>query len=120
MTSLETLLPKSRVPAVRIRLANAAPLRPGADYVLYWMTGARRTHYNFALERAIEWARALGRPLVVLEALRVAYPWANDRLHTFILQGMGDNARRFVAAGIAHLPYVEPTRGEGATSSRWR
>ncbi len=113
MTSLETLLPKSRVPAVRIRLANAAPLRPGADYVLYWMIGARRTHYNFALERAVEWARALGRPLVVLEALRAGYPWASDRLHAFILQGMADNARRFAAAGIAHLPYVEPTKGEG-------
>jgi deoxyribodipyrimidine photo-lyase len=113
MTTPETLLPKSRVPTVRVRPANAAPVRPDGEYVLYWMIAARRTHYNFGLERAAEWARALGRPLLVLEALRVGYPWASDRLHAFVLQGMADNARRLESAGVTHLPYVERARGEG-------
>ena len=37
------------------------------------------------------WARRLRRPLVVLEALRCGYPWASDRLHRFVLDGMADN-----------------------------
>src|SRR5690606_5883377 len=48
-----------------------APERPERDYVLYWMISNRRAHYNFALDRAIDHARRLKQPLVVLEALRV-------------------------------------------------
>ena len=46
---------------------------------------------SFALDRAVGWARELGKPLVILEALRVGYPWASDRLHRFVLDGMADN-----------------------------
>ncbi|MBA3549013.1 MAG: deoxyribodipyrimidine photolyase [Nannocystis sp.] len=101
------------VPASRLTLANAAPLRPGGDYVLYWMTAARRSTHSYALDRAIARARELGRPLLVFEALRCGYAWASDRLHAFVLAGMRDNAARFAAAGVAYYPYVEPAAGHG-------
>jgi deoxyribodipyrimidine photo-lyase len=97
----------------RVRPINDRPVRPGRDYVLYWMISARRTRSSFALDRALERARELGKPLVVLEALRVDYPWASDRLHRFVLDGMADNAPRFERAGIRYYPYVEPLRGAG-------
>ena len=98
----------------RISAANAAPLRPERGHVLYWMTAARRTSHNRALARAIAWARELARPLVVLEPLRLDYPWASERLHAFVVDGMRDNQASLRAAGVAYLPYVEPTRGAGA------
>ena len=101
------------VPDNRLRALNTYALRPKASFVLYWMTSFRRAGSNFALERAIEHAKTLGRPLVVLEALRVGYRWANDRLHTFILQGMADNARRFEGTAVHFLPFVETEVGEG-------
>jgi deoxyribodipyrimidine photo-lyase len=74
--------------------------------VLYWMTAARRTAGNFALERAADWARRLGQPLVVLEALRCDYPWASDRLHRFIIDGMVDN-RRALAPRVIHQRLID-------------
>jgi deoxyribodipyrimidine photo-lyase len=70
-----------RVPAVRIRVRNDRPLNPGGRFVLYWMVAYRRVTWNFALDRSLEWCEELGKPLVILEALRVDYRWASDRLH---------------------------------------
>jgi len=98
---------------VRVRAANDLPVDPSADYVVYWMIAARRPSWNFALDRAIAWARLLRKPLVVLEALRVDYPWASDRLHRFVLDGMVDNARAFAKGPAFYYPYVEPAVGAG-------
>jgi len=102
------------VPAVRIRLANDAPVRAERSCVLYWMVAARRTGSNFALQRAVELARELRRPLVVFEPLRAGYAWASDRLHAFVLQGMADNARALARSRVRYLPYVETRPGDGA------
>ena len=102
-------------PDIRVQAVNARPTEARGDYVLYWMVAARRTRWNFALQRAVEWAQQLGMPLVVLEALRVAYPWASDRLHAFVLHGMADNARSLEGSGVCYYPYVErePNEGKG-------
>ena len=100
------------VPPIRIQVLNERPVAPGGAFVLYWMTSARRAQYNFALQRAAEYAAELKRPLLVLEALRCDYPCASDRLHRFVLEGMADNARAF-AGHAAYFPYVERARGEG-------
>ena len=63
---------------MRIRPVNDAPVRSGRAYVLYWMVAARRARANFALERAVELAIELGRPLIVFEPLRVGHPWAKQ------------------------------------------
>src|SRR3954469_14737873 len=98
----------------RTTLVGDHPIHPDGTFVLYWMIAARRPAWSFALDRAIAHAAALGRPLLVLEALRAGYRWASDRHHAFVLQGMADNARAFAAAGITYLPYVEPAAGDGA------
>jgi deoxyribodipyrimidine photo-lyase len=109
-----TAVPRSPVPAVRIRAVNRNEIRADAKYVLYWMVATRRTHDNYALDRALEHAKRLHKPLVVLEALRVAYPHASDRFHRFVIDGMVDNAAAFHKAGVTYYPYVEPAHGAGS------
>ena len=87
------------VPTDRISALNAVPVRPDGEFVLYWMTAARRSGWSYGLDHAIARARALARPLIVLEPLRCDYAWASDRLHAFVLAGMRANAARF-AAGL--------------------
>ncbi len=99
--------------APRVRVVKDAPVRSSADFVLYWMIASRRVGSSFALDRAIEWAADLGKPLVVLEALRAGYPWASDRLHRFILDGMVENQRRVAQAPLTYYPYVEAELDQG-------
>jgi deoxyribodipyrimidine photo-lyase len=103
----------SSFPPQRVRGLNEAPVRAEGDYVLYWMVATRRPFDSFALERAVDWARALGRPLLVLEALGLGYPQASPRVHRFVLQGMAANARAFAARGVRYLPWVEREQGSG-------
>jgi deoxyribodipyrimidine photo-lyase len=102
------------VPKIRIRTLNPAPVRHDGEFVLYWMIAFRRTEWNFSLQRAVEWAVELKRPLVIFEPLRVDYRWASDRMHRFVIDGMADNAARVAEAknpGVQYFPYVEPTVG---------
>jgi deoxyribodipyrimidine photo-lyase len=101
------------VPVSRIRAINDAPVRPDRDYVLHWMTGVRRIDGNFAIDRAVEHAKALNKPLLVFEALRAGYKWASDRLHAFAIAGMRDNAARLEGTGVGYYCYLEPKDGDG-------
>lgn len=101
------------IPASRLRAINEAVINPRGAYVLYWMIAARRVHWNFSLQHAVHQAQALNKPLVILEALRCDYPWANDRLHRFILEGMADNALALQKAPVHYYPYVEERKGAG-------
>src|SRR6187431_1693060 len=100
------------VPEIRITRLNEHDIRTNGDYVLYWMIAARRTSWNFALDRAREHADALGKPIVVLEALRADYPWACQRFHQFAADGMRDNRHACASHGVLYHPYVERARGE--------
>ncbi|MGE3779856.1 MAG: deoxyribodipyrimidine photolyase, partial [Pirellulaceae bacterium] len=102
-----------RVPPQRVRPASERPVRADGEFVLYWMIANRRGGWNFSLERAVEWAVTLQKPLVILEALRCDYRWASDRLHTFIIEGMAANDEFFRGRPVEYYPYVEPTRGAG-------
>ncbi len=101
------------VPSVRINVVADRPPRPAGRYVLYWMIAARRTRHSFGLQRARDWARELGVPLLVFEPLRAGYRWAADRHHVFVMQGMRDHADRLHRAGVRYLPYIEPEPGAG-------
>jgi len=101
------------VPNIRIRDANGAPVRADGGFVLYWMTAQRRTNWNHALDRALEWCAELGKPLLVFEPLRCGHRWAAVRHHAFVLQGMADNAEACAAANVRYFPYVEPQAGAG-------
>ena len=96
---------------LRVRRINERPVDPARQFVLYWMIAARRPAWNFALDRAIAWAESLRRPLVIFEPLRVDYPWASDRIHSFIIEGMRDNAGAFARGPALYYPYIEPRSG---------
>ena len=102
------------VAGARTRVLGVQALRHDGGYVLYWMTAARRLRWNHALDRAVSWSLELGRPLVILEALRAGYEFASRRLHRFVLDGMADKAALTLPRGITYLPYVEPAHGEGS------
>lgn len=102
-----------RIPEIRRRNLNGGDVRMDGSYVLYWMIAARRARWNFALDRAVELAGNLNRPLIVLETLYADDRWASDRTHRFVIDGMADNARAFSGTGILYYPYVEPAAGAG-------
>ena len=101
------------VPTIRIRIINSSPVRENGDFVLYWMIAHRRVNWNFSLDRAIEWAQSLNKPLLVLEALRCGYPWASDRFHSFVLDGMRDNLNTLKDSAVSYYPYMEPVPDAG-------
>jgi deoxyribodipyrimidine photo-lyase len=100
------------VPEARIHVLRDVAPRAGR-FVLYWMTATRRPRWNYALDRAVDLALELRKPLVVLEALRADYPWASDRLHRFVLDGMRSNDSAFARTDVLYHPYVEPAAGAG-------
>ncbi len=101
------------VSEVRIRDTHFRPVRGDGRWVLYWMTAHRRAASNVALDRAVGWARQLGRPLVVLEHLPCGRRWDTDRSHAFVLQGMADNAAAMAGAAALYYPYVDRRAGDG-------
>jgi deoxyribodipyrimidine photo-lyase len=103
----------NRLPPLRIRAVNAAPPRPDGDYVLYWMIAARRLGWNYGLDRALEWARELGRPLLIFEPLRLGYRWASVRLHRFCMEGMREHEAALTGSPVGYFPYLEPAAGAG-------
>lgn len=109
----------STISPIRVRSGHRndfAEVNQQGDFVLYWMTAFRRSRWNFALDRAIEWSRSLDRPLVVLEALNVDYRWACDRFHAFVVRGMRDNSASLSGIeGVTYYPYLEraPHGGNG-------
>jgi len=96
----------SNIPDARRRVVHGAPVRRDGRFVLYWMTSARRTRWNFALEHAIDWCQRLKRPLVVLETLEGGHRWSSARRHRFVLGGMKDNARRLCDAPVLYYPFM--------------
>ena len=90
----------------RVRSLNSSPVRLAGRYVLYWAQMNRRVAHNHALAFAAETANELGRPLLYYEDLTYRYPYANDRLHTFVLEGVPENARRVREFGAGYLFYL--------------
>ena len=104
----------NEVPSIRVKKLNEKPFNPHGDFVLYWMIANRRILWNFSLQRAVTWAKKFKKPLVILEALRSGYPWASDRLHRFVLDGMAHNVvqtKRY--RNVTYYPYTEPEHGKG-------
>ncbi len=91
----------------RVQLLNDRAENKNAKYVLYWMQMFKRTTHNHALKFAIEMANERNLPLVVYEGLKFYYPWANDRIHTFILEGVEEKRKEFVKLGIRYIFYLQ-------------
>src|SRR6056297_1037720 len=88
---------------------------PKGEYVLYWMQINRRFQYNYALEYAVALANKFDKPLLIYEGLNANYPWANDRIHTFMMQGMKENLDHAKERGLNFYSYLEtePNAGKG-------
>jgi deoxyribodipyrimidine photo-lyase len=83
-----------------------------ARYVLYWAQVNRRIDSNRALAFAAELANGSGLPLLIYEALTCSHPWANDRFHTFILEGVQENAARAERLGAGYVFYHRARRSD--------
>jgi deoxyribodipyrimidine photo-lyase len=73
---------------------------PKKDYVLYWMQQSQRAVFNHALEFAVAQANRLGLPLVAGFGLTDAYPEANLRHYTFMLEGLAETRTALADRGI--------------------
>ncbi|MDQ3130627.1 MAG: deoxyribodipyrimidine photo-lyase, partial [Acidobacteriota bacterium] len=91
----------------RVQLLNDKPENNDGKYVLYWMQMFKRSSYNHALNYAIRQANERNLPLVVYEGLKFYYPWASDRFHTFILEGIEEKRKAFARLGIRYLFYLQ-------------
>lgn len=103
-----------KTPQIRIRSLNSVTISGPEDrrYVLYWMVANRRLNYNFSLQHAVELSLEHNCPLVILEALRLDYPWACPRFHRFVMDGMqvqlaGSSGR------VTYLSYLEREHQQG-------
>lgn len=94
----------------RTRRLNTAGFREDADYVLYWAQMNRRVQSNHALAVAIQLANERGLPVLFYEGLTCTYPYASDRLHVFVLEGVPDTAAALRKAGIGYVFYPRRTR----------
>ena len=103
------------VAEIRITHGNQKAVDPEGRFVLYWMTAYRRMAWNYALDRAVEIASHLRKPLLIVETLSCGGRWTSDRRHAFVLRGMGENAadcKNAATNGLRYYPYVEKRRGE--------
>ena len=67
----------------------------------------RRAESNFGLNYAAAMANARGLPLLVYEGLAPAdYPYANDRIHTFMLQAVPETSRCMKRLGAGYCFYL--------------
>ncbi|MDP8991343.1 MAG: deoxyribodipyrimidine photo-lyase [Acidobacteriota bacterium] len=78
-------------------------MRARGGYVLYWARMNRRVESNHALAHAIEMANSLKLAVLFYEGLACSYPNANDRFHTFLLEGVPGTARGLQALGIGYV-----------------
>jgi len=100
------------VPSDRVRKLNLAETRNDRRYVLYWAQMNRRVESNHALAFAVDLANRLSLPVVFYEGLTCSYPYANDRLHTFLLEGVPATARRLRALGIGYVFHLRRRRSD--------
>jgi deoxyribodipyrimidine photo-lyase len=93
----------------------------GGEFVLYWMQGvALRARNNAALNFAVEQANELRLPVLVYQGLRPDYPWASDRIHTFILESVVDLEDEFAERGIQYVFHLVREQGAGSGLPRLR
>jgi len=83
-----------------------------SKYVVYWMISFKRIGYNFALQRAVEWANQLSQPLLILEPLILDYPMSSIRFHKFTLEGMKEVDEQVSDTKAFYYPFVEQSARE--------
>ncbi len=108
--TLESEFVREQLELRAVPLAKRAPV-PG-DYVLYWMASTQRFEENWALRYATLEADRLGLPLLIHHGLDPSYPYASDRVHTFVLQGARELAARARELGLSYRFALRRTRDD--------
>ncbi len=96
----------------RVCKVNHAGERHRGRYVLYWAQMNRRADANHGLAFAADLANRLDKPLLFYEGLTCSYPFASDRFHTFLLEGVPATARRLKELGIGYVFYLRRRRSD--------
>jgi len=96
----------------RIRKLNDVAINPSAKYVLYWSQMNRRVEGNHAMDYAISLGNEHHLPVLFYEGLTCSYPFANDRFHTFLLEGVPDTERALEERGIGYLFYLRKRKSD--------
>lgn len=91
---------------------NQLEPNPEGEYVIYWMQSNRRLYYNYALDYAVAWANKLNKPLLIFEDLTIDYPWACDRFHAFVMEGMQEHINDIEDNDATYFPCIEEKTGE--------
>ena len=104
----------------QVRKIEDGGVRSSGEYVLYWIRANRRVESNHALQFAAALANRLEKPLLCYERLTCSYPYANDRLHAFVLDGVAETAAAFrkLGAGYVFDLHKKPTTTKARYSQR--
>jgi len=87
----------------RVSKLNSQPEHANRKYVLYWAQVNRRVDANHGLLYAVEIANRYKLPVLYYECLTCAYEHANDRLHTFVVEGVPETAKRLQKVGVGYV-----------------
>ena len=102
-----------QVPLSRVTvLKDETPNIKESSYVVYWMITFNRIQYNYALQRAVEWANKLSQPLVIFDPLILDYPMSCLRFHKFSLDGMKEVYEDTKESKVFYYPFVEKNARE--------
>lgn len=93
---------------LRTQAVNSHAPRGNGEYVLCWLQSTQRIEDNWTLREATRRADEAQLPLIVYQGLDPTYPYASDRIHTFILEGARDMAERARALGYTYLFGLRP------------
>jgi deoxyribodipyrimidine photo-lyase len=91
----------------RVRQLNDAPVRQKGRYVLYRMRVNRRVESNHALAYAAELANELKLPVLCYDQLVDRHPYASERFHSFLWEGVPETRRRLEKLGIGFVFHRE-------------
>ena len=97
----------SKLTESRVRMMNNRPLNENGDFILYWMTSCRRFSFNASLQHAVTLSNTLKKPILVVEAVSITHKFANDRILSFMVQGIMDNIDDFKENSVSYIPWVE-------------
>lgn len=88
--------------AARVHVLREAEPVSSGQYLLYWCQLTHRVPFNHALHVAIALGNHWRKPVVCYHALRPDYPYASDRLHAFVLDGLSELGQAMRAGGIPY------------------
>ena len=90
-----------------MRALNTHPLLPPGEYILCWLQQALRAFDNPVIDAAVRLGNSLGLPVLVYHGVREDYPYASDRLHTFILGASRDLEIDCARRGLTCVQFVD-------------